>query len=209
MELRSQLSMLIYKEIYSKVAFLKEKRPIFLSWICPQLTARVSTPNETIYYEDEELLEIFFIKSGRCNYVLPKFGHKPFINIVEHTCFGLIDFVAAIIAKSDHEVEENNIMKLFEFDEDNADLARIQGTKWKAENQNNEAALFEGLNRKFTVRGATDCFSELLLLSKDDLRKMKNEFDDEFAQFFGNAYEELHKSVEIRLKAMDYCKRVE
>ena len=57
---------------------------------------RMAEPNENIYYENDEVLEIFFLQKGCCNYVLPRFADTPFIRIVENTCFGLVDFVAAI-----------------------------------------------------------------------------------------------------------------
>ena len=99
LELRKPLSMLIFQELYENVEFLKNKSPNFLAWICPLMTSRVAQPNEIIYYENDDLNEIFFLKSGSCNYVLPRFGNTPFIKIVECTCFGLVDFVAALVVK--------------------------------------------------------------------------------------------------------------
>ena len=60
------------------------------------LRGQMAEPGENIYYENDEVLDIYFLKKGCCNYVLPRFNNTPFIKIVEHTCFGLVDFVAAI-----------------------------------------------------------------------------------------------------------------
>ena len=61
-ELRKPLSMLIYKDLYTNVAFLKGKHDNFISWICPLMKSRVALPNENIYYENDELRDVFFLK---------------------------------------------------------------------------------------------------------------------------------------------------
>ena len=37
---------------------------------------------------------------------------------------------------------------------------------------------------------------------------MKFEFKTEFAEFFDNAYEELEKTIEFRLQAMQVCQKI-
>lgn len=83
--------------MYSKVTFLKDKNQKFISWICPLLKSRLASQKEFIFYEGYELDCIFFVKQGECNYVLPKYTNQPYIRIMEHTCFGVIDFVAALL----------------------------------------------------------------------------------------------------------------
>ena len=91
--------MIIFKDLYNDVAFLSDKSRTFISWICPLMTSRIAEPKEKLYYENDELNDIFFLKKGSCNYVLPRFSNTPFIRIVEHTEFGLVDFVAALVVK--------------------------------------------------------------------------------------------------------------
>ena len=52
-------------------------------------------PGEFIFYEDELIENIYFIKGGSANYVLPQFFNQPYINLEESSYFGLIDIVAA------------------------------------------------------------------------------------------------------------------
>ena len=85
--------------MYQNVDFLKSKEANFISWICPLLHTRIAAANECIYYEGDELTDIYFLKSGEANYVLPRYGNTPFVKIVEHTCFGLIDIIAALLDK--------------------------------------------------------------------------------------------------------------
>ena len=89
--------MIIYKDLYDKVDFLKSKDKSFISWICPVLKTRVAAPVETIYYENDLLNVIYFMKKEQCNYVLPRYNNTTFLKIVEQTCFGLVDFAAAML----------------------------------------------------------------------------------------------------------------
>ena len=100
LDLKTPLSISIYREVYTNVDFLKNKSSDFIVWICPLLKTRVAGPNEVIYYEGDALECIYFIKSGQCNYVLPMYANTPYIEIVEHTCFGLIDIIVALLEKS-------------------------------------------------------------------------------------------------------------
>lgn len=57
-------------------------------------------PNEVIYYEDDALEHVYFLKSGRCNYVLPMYQNTPYIHIEKFTSFGLIDIIVALLQKT-------------------------------------------------------------------------------------------------------------
>lgn len=72
-DLKKPLSIHIYEDIYMRVEFLKDKDHRFISWICPLLKFRVAAPNEYIFYEDDPVTEIYFVKSGVCDYVLPRY----------------------------------------------------------------------------------------------------------------------------------------
>ena len=74
-DLKTPLSICIYREVYDNVDFLKDRQPDFIAWICPLLQSRVASPAECIYYENDELNEIYFLKSGEANYVLPRYGN--------------------------------------------------------------------------------------------------------------------------------------
>ena len=87
----------IYEPVYKKVDFLKNKNQKFISWICPLLKGRVASPKEFIGYEGYELDCIFFVRQGQCDYVLPKYTNQTYITNEEHTCFGVVDFIASLL----------------------------------------------------------------------------------------------------------------
>ena len=97
LNLKQQLSCHIYESLYTQVDFLKSKSQTFISWICPILKTTVASPKEYIFYEGDEINRIYFVKGGKCDYVLPKYTNQPFITIVERTCFGVIDIVSACL----------------------------------------------------------------------------------------------------------------
>lgn len=78
-DMRRSLSMVIYKNVYEEVDFMIGKTERFIAWICPILKTRVSAPRETIFREGDPLTEVFFLKSGSCHYVLPKYADQPFL----------------------------------------------------------------------------------------------------------------------------------
>ena len=76
------------------------KRERFISWMCPILKIKVTAPKECIFYENDLLDDVYFLKSGSCNYVLPRYSNHPFLRITEYTTFGHVDFVAALLSKT-------------------------------------------------------------------------------------------------------------
>jgi len=112
-ELKKNLSQLIYEEIHQNVEFLKGKDQRFIAWMCPHLEPRVVSANECIYYEKDMLENFYFLRRGQANYVLPRFSNQPFLTICEHTCFGLVDFVAALCMKQSNDVMCRGIMSVF------------------------------------------------------------------------------------------------
>lgn len=130
-----------------------------MAWICPILKTRVTAPAETIFYENDSLDYIYFLKSGTCNYVLPKYMNSPFIRINKHSNFGLVDFIAAL-----HEKGEN-LLKHWGI---------IEGDCPHDEFHNEEEKTFfemisKGkLRRKFTVQASEDK-ETLELLMIDDI----------------------------------------
>ena len=96
---------------------MKDKSSVFLAWMCPLLKTRIAVADEHIYYENDLLSNIYFLKTGSCNYVLPKFSNTPFIRVEKNTCFGLIDFVASLLNKS-QAADLHSIMHLLDTEED-------------------------------------------------------------------------------------------
>ena len=52
---------------------MRAKNSSFISWICPMLKTIVISPHEFLYYEGDAVNRIYFVKSGFCEFVLPKY----------------------------------------------------------------------------------------------------------------------------------------
>ena len=77
--LKTPLSICVYEKTYNSVDFLRSRSPLFISWFCPLLKSRVAAQDEIIYYEGDDLNGVYFIKSGECDYVLPKYAQTAYI----------------------------------------------------------------------------------------------------------------------------------
>ena len=102
--LKTELSIYLYEKTYTKVDFLKSKSGSFLAWVCPQLKSFVTTPNEYIYCEADEIEKLFFVKEGNCSFVLPKFMNCGYIKIKEGSMFGTLDIIANFYVAENQEM---------------------------------------------------------------------------------------------------------
>ena len=68
----------------------------FISWICPLLKPYLLQDNDYVFYQGDELLSMFFLKKGKCSFVLPSYSNVPYINIPEGCHFGVEDLVTCI-----------------------------------------------------------------------------------------------------------------
>lgn len=187
----------IYKPVYSKVDFLKDQEPKFLSWICPLLKIRVASSYEYIYYEGDELNRMYFLKHGTCDYVLPKYSNQAYVRIEQHSYFGVVDIIAACFDDEDTDHETAN------------DLRNVFDPNVSANSDDDE--FFEDLHdrplkRSFTVRTRKGCeVIDLLTINKRDLFHMRNEFAEIFGDLFHGAVSTLQKMVTLKLYAMELC----
>ena len=103
-KLKVDLSMHIYASRYETVDFFSGKSRSFISWICPLLKPGYYAESEYIYSEGEEANMMFFMLSGKANYVLPSYDNVGYIDIQIGDQFGIIDIVGSSI---DHEFPVN------------------------------------------------------------------------------------------------------
>lgn len=77
---------------------------------------RVAETKEMVYAENDIVNSVYFLKSGSCELVLPRYAYTPFVKIVAHTQFGLIDIIAALKSKSMNpsHIDTCGIMGAFE-----------------------------------------------------------------------------------------------
>lgn len=177
--LKNELSIHIYETLYKEVEFLNEKSEIFISWICPMMKGSVATPNEYIFYEGDEIQNIYFLRSSNCYYVLPKYSNAKYIRITKGTYFGIIDIIAGCFeeAEEDEEIDQSeSLISLDQVSERSQGLSKLE--KW----------FNLILKRKFTVLSNESEPIQLLTLSKQDLIRMKLEFGDCYDDLFTKSF---------------------
>lgn len=90
-KLKLELSMVIHQNMYSSVAFFQKKDQSFIAWVARLIKPMNFDESDYIYKEGEEIFEVYFLVTGSCGYVLPRFKNKIYsmINPGEH--FGHVD----------------------------------------------------------------------------------------------------------------------
>jgi CRP-like cAMP-binding protein len=104
--LKIEVSLYLHEETYKIMKFLEGKSMSFIAWICPLLKPQYLENNEYLYFEGDEILSIFFLKSGNCGFVIPKYENVKYINISKGDNFGIEDIVGSIIKHDDLSIED-------------------------------------------------------------------------------------------------------
>lgn len=74
----------------------------YIAWICPLFKQFILMEREYLYFEGDEINAMYFLKTGNCGYVLPKYENSKYIDIVPGTDFGMEDIVGSIIKNEDN-----------------------------------------------------------------------------------------------------------
>lgn len=80
----------------------------FVSWICPLLKTTIAPPREYVFYEGDQIEQIYFVVKSSCSYVLPKYTNQPFLKIANGTMFGVIDIIAVCFEREGEESTEHH-----------------------------------------------------------------------------------------------------
>ena len=63
------------------------------------------------------------------------------------------------------------------------------------------------LKRRFTVRSMQET-SSILMLTNENMQRMKIQFPDYYEELFNQQTEQLHKIIVLKLTAMECCNRI-
>ena len=201
-DLRTPLSIHIYREVYTRIEFLKNQEYRFISWICPILKQRVTAPDEYIFYEGDAVYDIYFVKTGACDYILPRYDSTPYYRTLKNSMFGFFDIVAALLDMTGHY--ENHASDDISCSEPDCNLSLASDDYQKILSFETDMEL----RRSFTARSYGQKPSELMTISKKDLYRMKMEFNNEFDDLFDGSVGLLHKIIGVKLYAMDACNQL-
>jgi hypothetical protein len=172
-KLKVDLSLFIHEDTYERIEFLKTRSHSFIAWICPLLKPYFCTYDDFVYSEGQYVSSIYFLKRGRCGYVIPNHEDFKYIDILEGDYFGTIDIVSSVIKNADANERENE--------------------DW----MDNWIAMKESLFRHFTVKSLED--SHLLLLNLDDVHRMQCEFLEPYQTLIRQAHDRLLKTYKLKI----------
>ena len=157
------------------------------------MKTHIAQPLESVFYEGDPIKHIYFVKQGKCAYILPKYSNQAFISIIERSCFGVIDIIAGCFNENDDEYA--------------LDLS-INSSEEDKEMEKLEYWADKNLKRSFTVKCSEFETAELITLSKSHFCRMKSEFSESYHEFFKGAIDELQKTISVKLHVMKHCNRV-
>lgn len=104
--MKIEVSLFIFEQTYRKINFLKNRSSSFKVWICPLLKPLLVQENQYVFFEDDDIACIYFLKSGKCGFVLPKHTNAVYINIDEGNHFGIIDIVGSLLEERNDDFED-------------------------------------------------------------------------------------------------------
>lgn len=96
-KLKLEVSLYIHDETYKKINAFKKRSSAFIAWICPLLKPSEYPKEDYIFFEGDDVTNIFFLSSGKAGFVLPKYRNTTYIDIEEGDHFGIIDIIASIL----------------------------------------------------------------------------------------------------------------
>ena len=106
-----ELSVYLYRDLYSKLFFLQDKSSSFLAWICPLFKPVQFGINQYIYFEGDDVNCVYFLKKGTCSFVLPKHQNATYISIDLGKTFGIADIIGSVMRYEEIESDQWFIRK--------------------------------------------------------------------------------------------------
>jgi hypothetical protein len=94
-KLKTEVSLYVYEQRYTKLEFFKKKQVNFILWMCPLLKQQLYTESSYIFYENLQVSRIYFLTKGRAAFVLPRYENAPYIFIKKGHEFGVIDLLGS------------------------------------------------------------------------------------------------------------------
>jgi hypothetical protein len=113
--LKVETSRYLHEDTHQAIVFLREKSDGFIAWICPLLRPRLVSDNEEIFFENSDINQIYFLKSGECGFVLTKkYNNAKYIDITQGSNFGVIDIIGSLLLIDDDISETEELFDKFE-----------------------------------------------------------------------------------------------
>lgn len=91
-DIKYEIALTMHKSVITEFPFFKEKEAIFVANIFPKLYSKFMSPGEIVYTQSQNSGEVFFLASGRVNFIYGK-ENFPFKSMSKGQYFG--DYEAA------------------------------------------------------------------------------------------------------------------
>lgn len=105
-KLKTELSVFIYRDLFSTIYLLRQRNSSFLAWICPLFKPLVIDEDKYIYFEGDQVDCIHFIKKGKCSMVLPKHNNTRYVNIGVGDVIGVTDIIGGALKNDEIDLED-------------------------------------------------------------------------------------------------------
>lgn len=104
--LKVEVSLFIHEQTYKKIKFLMGRSDSFIAWICPLMRPMLNLENQYIFFEGDDVSQIYFFMSGEAGYVLPKHNNIKYIEFQQGNHFGVTDIVGSVLSSKDQDLEK-------------------------------------------------------------------------------------------------------
>jgi len=96
-KLKLEVSLYIHEATYKKIDAFRSRSSAFIAWICPLLKPNEYPKDQYVFFEGDDVTNIFFLSGGKAGFVLPKYKNTTYIEVDEGDTFGIIDIVASVL----------------------------------------------------------------------------------------------------------------
>lgn len=103
--LKLRTTMYVYKPMYTSIRYLRDQSDAFIAWVCPLLQSTFIPMDQYIYYESDQIVEIYFLSQGWCGFVLPFKQNMVYVDIQPGDFFGEADFAVSAM-QSEIEISD-------------------------------------------------------------------------------------------------------
>ena len=105
-DLRIEVSLFVFEKTFKKIEYLKDRPVAFIAWICPLLKPQVKTADQYIYYENDDISCIYFLKNGKAGYVLPRYKNLMYVALSRGGNFGVSCIVGSFVDSGDFHIDD-------------------------------------------------------------------------------------------------------
>ena len=102
------MSYFIFEKTFKDLWFFKGRSLSFIAWVCPLLKPLSKNQDQYIFFEDDDVSCIYFLKKGKAGYVLPRQNNLLYVTLSEGFQFGLTCIVGSFMQQGKQAFDIDN-----------------------------------------------------------------------------------------------------